>query len=63
MAMARSDAINAVLRSTIDKNTFVYDGGFFRLAIASSVERRKQRKKTCACMCMCARKDWSLLTA
>lgn len=46
MAMARSDAINAVLRSTVAiKNTFVYDGGFFCLAIASSVERSQQEKK------------------
>jgi hypothetical protein len=37
------------------KNTLVCDGGFFRFAIESSVERHRQ--KTCACVyiCMCAK--------
>ena len=42
----RSDVINSALRSAIDKNTSVCNGGFFRCAIKSSVERHGQEKKS-----------------
>jgi hypothetical protein len=40
--------IITVLLFAIDKNTLVCDGGFFRFAIASSVERHRQKTDVCA---------------